>query len=91
MEREHAGNHWEDGDWMLANPRGRPVHPAEDHKPWKALLRRDNVRDDRLHDARHTAAAVLLVLKVPLVAVMELMGWSDAPSRSGTCTLLARW
>jgi hypothetical protein len=31
-----------------------------------------------LYDARHTAATVLLVLKVPLVAVMDLMGWSDA-------------
>lgn len=38
-----------------------------------------DVRDPRLHDARHTAATVLLVLRVPLVAVMELMGWSDAP------------
>lgn len=45
---------------------------------WKALLRAADVRDARLYDARHTAATVLLVLKVPLVAVMELMGWSDA-------------
>jgi integrase len=77
-ERERAGNLWEDGDWVFTNLRGRPVHPTEDHKAWKGLLRRANVRDARLHDARHTAATVLLVLKVPLVAVMELMGWSDA-------------
>jgi len=31
-----------------------------------------------MHDARHTAATMLLVLKVPLPAVMEIMGWSDA-------------
>ena len=31
-----------------------------------------------MHDARHTAATMLLVLKVPLPAVMDIMGWSDA-------------
>jgi len=36
------------------------------------------VRDARLHDARHTAATILLELRVPLPAVMELMGWSNA-------------
>jgi hypothetical protein len=36
------------------------------------------VRDARLHDARHTVATMLLVLKVPLPAIMEVMGWGDA-------------
>ena len=36
-----------------------------------------NVRDARLHDAQHTAATMFLVLKVPLPADMEIMGWSD--------------
>jgi hypothetical protein len=36
------------------------------------------VRDARLHDARHTAATVLLLLGVPLPAVMEIMGWSNS-------------
>jgi len=49
-----------------------------DHEAWKALLRKAQVRDARLHDARHTAATMLLVLKVLLPAVMEIMGWSDA-------------
>jgi integrase len=34
------------------------------------------VRDARLHDARHTAATVLLVLGVPERSVMQTMGWS---------------
>ncbi len=34
------------------------------------------MRDARLHDARHTAATVLLILGVPERAVMEIMGWS---------------
>jgi integrase len=36
------------------------------------------VRDARLHDARHTAATMLLVLKVPLPVIMEVMGWAEA-------------
>lgn len=32
--------------------------------------------DGRLHDARHIAATVLLILGVPERAVIGLMGWS---------------
>lgn len=78
IDREHAANLWEDGDWVFTTRIGRPVNPTEDHRGWKALLRLAGVRDARLHDARHTAATVLLELKVPLPAVMELMGWSNA-------------
>jgi integrase len=43
----------------------------------ETLLAGANVRDARLHDARHTAATMLLVLGVPTQAVMEVMGWSQ--------------
>ncbi|WP_231925927.1 tyrosine-type recombinase/integrase [Micromonospora echinofusca] len=42
-----------------------------------ALLKEARVRDARLHDARQTAATMLLVLGVPTRAVMEVMGWSQ--------------
>ncbi|HEY2765627.1 MAG TPA: tyrosine-type recombinase/integrase, partial [Pseudonocardiaceae bacterium] len=48
---------------------------------WKAILREAGVRDARLHDARHTAATVLLLLGVPDRAVMDLMGWSSPSMR----------
>jgi integrase len=41
------------------------------------LLVDAGVRDGRLHDARHTAATVLLLLGVPERAVMSVMGWSN--------------
>lgn len=63
---------------MFTNRLGGPVHPTEDHRAWKALLDTAKVRDARLHDARHTAATMLLVRKVPVPAVMEIMVWSDA-------------
>jgi integrase len=78
VDQARAAELWHDEGWMFSNHVGLPVHPTVDHEAWKALLRRANVRSARLHDARHTAATMLLVLKVPLPAVMEIMGWTDA-------------
>lgn len=44
---------------------------------WKRLLVAAGVAERRLHDARHTAATVLLLLGVPERTVMSLMGWSS--------------
>ncbi|MCO8274773.1 site-specific integrase [Actinoplanes sp. TRM 88003] len=77
IERQRAAQLWEEGDWVFAQPNGRPIDPRADHDAWKALLQEAGVRDARLHDARHTAATILLVLGVPTRAVMEVMGWSQ--------------
>jgi integrase len=50
---------------------------STDYLEWKALLQRAGVRHARLHDGRHTAATVLLVLGVPERTVMSIMGWSS--------------
>jgi integrase len=76
VQRDAARQLWEDGDWVFTDPTGRPVNPVTDHHRWKALLRRAGVREARLHDARHTAATVLLVLGVPERTAMGIMGWS---------------
>ena len=76
-EREHAGSLWEEGDWMFAQPNGRPIDQTMDRTEWKRLLADAGVRDARLHDARHTAATVLLLLGIPERAVMDMMGWSN--------------
>ena len=76
-EREIAAQLWTRGGWVFTQPNGRPIDPRADHDSWKALLKAAGVRDARLHDARHTAATMLLVLGVPTRAVMEVMGWSQ--------------
>jgi integrase len=78
QEREAAGDQWHESDFMFTQPNGKPIDPRSDHDEWKALLAEAGVRDARLHDARHTAATVLLLLGVPLPAAMEIMGWSNA-------------
>lgn len=76
-ERETAAQLWTDGGWVFATPTGGPLNPRTDWTDWKKLLTRAGVRDGRLHDARHTAATVLLLLGVPERAVMGVMGWSN--------------
>lgn len=76
-ERIRAGSLWQEGGWVFTTLLGRPIAPNSDYHEWRALLDRAEVRHARLHDARHTAATVLLVLAVPERTVMSIMGWSS--------------
>lgn len=75
-ERQTAGSLWEDGGWIFTNEVGHPLNPRTDWTSWKQLLVRAGVRDGRLHDARHTAATVLLLLGVHERTIMAVLGWS---------------
>ena len=77
-ERLRAGTVWEDHGLVFCQPTGRPIDPRADWKHWKALLAAAGVRDARLHDARHTAATLLLVQGVNARTVMDVMGWTEA-------------
>jgi integrase len=46
----------------------------------RVVAPRTDVRDARLHDARHTAATVLLILGVPDAVVDAIMGWEPGKS-----------
>ena len=43
-------------------------------RSWKAILRRAQVRDARVHDARHTAATLLIAQGVHIRVVQEVLG-----------------
>jgi integrase len=77
-ERMAARQLWRDEGWVFAKPDGRPLNPNTDYHEWKALLQVAELREARLHDARHTAATVLGILRVPTSTAMALMGWSSA-------------
>ncbi|WP_246148058.1 tyrosine-type recombinase/integrase [Nonomuraea turkmeniaca] len=77
-ERAKARQLWEEGDWVFTTAVGRPVSPYSDYHEWKDLLASAGLRDGRLHDARHTAATVLLILGAPERTVMAIMGWSSS-------------
>jgi integrase len=75
-EKAAAAQLWRDSGYVFTTERGEPLNPNTDYHHWKRLLADAGLRDGRLHDARHTAATVLLILGVPERAVMGLMGWS---------------
>jgi hypothetical protein len=76
-ERETAADMWRETGYVFTTPRGEPLNPRTDYTEWKRLLERASVPERRLHDARHTAATVLLLLGIPDRTVMGIMGWSS--------------
>lgn len=75
-EHKLARQLWREEGWVFATPGGQALNHMTDYKEWKALLKAAGLREARLHDARHTAATVLLILGQPERTVMSLMGWS---------------
>ncbi|RFU87369.1 site-specific tyrosine recombinase XerC [Streptomyces sp. YIM 130001] len=86
-ERQEAGELWEGKGYVFASPTGEPLIPNTDYHRWKQLLADAGVRDGRLHDARHTAGTVLLLLGVPDVVVDAIMGWEPG----GAARMRARY
>jgi integrase len=76
-ERQTAAQLWQETGYVFTTPTGGPLNPRTDYTEWKRLLERAGVPERRLHDARHTAATVLLLLQIPDRTVMAIMGWSN--------------
>lgn len=77
-ERLAAGDRWRNTHGLVfTQADGAPVDPRADLREWKEILVEADVREVRLHDARHSAATILLVQGVDKRVVMELMGWSS--------------
>jgi integrase len=68
-----TGNH----DLVFATTNGEIIDPKQDGQEWKHLLRTAQVRAVRVHDARHTAATLLLLQETDLRTVMAIMGWTQ--------------
>jgi hypothetical protein len=77
QERAKAGQLWVETGRVFTDRFSRAVKPNSDYHAWKSLLKRAGVRETRLHDARHSAATVLLAHEVPERTVMGVMGWSS--------------
>ncbi|HEY3008656.1 MAG TPA: site-specific integrase [Micromonosporaceae bacterium] len=77
-EKSAAANLWREAGWLFATQIGEPINPRTDYDEWKRVLKLAGLRDGRLHDARHTAATVLLLLGVPERSAMGIMGWSSS-------------
>jgi integrase len=76
-ERMAAGSAWEDTDLVWCQRNGRPIGNHADWDEWKSLLKGAGIRDARVHDARHTAATLLLAQGVDQRVVMQILGHSQ--------------
>ena len=59
---------------MFATRHGGPIAWTDDWRSWKAILKQAQVRDARVHDARHTAASLLIEQGVHIRVVQEVLG-----------------
>jgi integrase len=76
-ERLAAGEAWHDSGLVFVDELGRPPHPETVTRWWREAIERAGVRPIRLHDARHTAATVLLRAGVPVKVVSQRIGHAD--------------
>jgi integrase len=73
-ERLRAGATWRDHDLVFTTRHGGPIERTEDWRSWKNILSQAGVRDVRVHDARHTAATLLIEQGVHIRVVQEVLG-----------------
>ena len=89
VERIAAGSEWREIIGLVfAQPNGAPIDPKADYTAWRRLLAAAGVRSARLHDARHTAATMLLqllqLLGIPARVAMQVLGHSQITLTLGT-------
>ncbi|MEV8638026.1 tyrosine-type recombinase/integrase [Streptosporangium sp. NPDC051023] len=77
-ERKAAGDRWRDGDLVWCTRLGVPIDAGDDWGEWKEILNLAEIdKDARVHDARHTAATLLLEQGVDLRVVQAVLGHSQ--------------
>jgi len=76
-ERLAAAGAWEDHGLVFVDELGRPPHPETITRWWREAVARAGLPPIRLHDARHTAATVLLRAGVPVKVVSQRLGHAD--------------
>lgn len=62
---------------VFASETGRPIDPRRDWTEWQAILAEAGVPPVSVHDARHTAATMMLLHGVPLEVIATVLGHSQ--------------
>jgi len=62
---------------VFPHPDGQPRDKTKDHKMWHSTLEAAGLPSIRLHDARHTAATLLMEAGVDISIIQAILGHSD--------------
>jgi integrase len=76
-ERMAAGPAWIESPYMFTHEDGQPPHPGWVTKRWNEAVVAAGVPPIRLHDARHSAASIMLRAMVPTKVVSERLGHAN--------------
>jgi integrase len=69
---------WGDLDLVFTNARGHYLTPSGILRPYRKLLEEAGIPvTTRLHVLRHTAASIMLKLKIPVTTVSSILGHSN--------------
>jgi integrase len=77
-ERLAWGEAWTDTGYVFTREDGLPLHPESISQHWDRLVERLGLPRIRLHDARHTAATLMLEDGTPVKVASEMLGHSRA-------------
>ena len=72
--KSEAGEHWQERDLVFCTSLGTPLNPNKVLERFKTLLKRAGLPDMRFHDLRHSAATILLTMRIHPKIVQELLG-----------------
>jgi integrase len=86
-----AGERWEDGDPLFAQPNGRPLDKGADWQAWRDLLAAAGACPVRLHDARYSAATTMLAVGIPVQVVADLLGHAQTRTTQDTYQRSIGW
>jgi integrase len=76
-EKLVLGEAYADQGFVVCNEAGEPYHPSTLSTLWQAAIRDLDVRQIRLHDARHTCATLMHLPGVPIALVAACLGHAD--------------
>ncbi len=72
--RAAAGDQWQEHDLIFPSSIGTPLDPRNLHRKFKKLLADHGLREIRVHDLRHSCAAIMFAQGMHPKAVSELLG-----------------
>ena len=74
MDKVRLGAEYQDDNFVLTFPDGRPMQPDYLSRKFCMVLRKHGLEHIRFHDLRHTVATLMITSEANMKFVQEVMG-----------------